>query len=141
MRATHGLQRPDLVGESPCRCLFAVGAPVLAPLEKQRSEHRRTHDGGDQQRAAGIPGDAVFEDAKCHGGGRNGGQMTQPSDDERREREHQVGQAECGTEGHAEDAGTKKERQERQSGGDCPHERREPCNRDPEHQGSLAALG
>ena len=43
--------------------------------------------------------------------------------------------------GITEDAGAQEQREERQRSGDAPHQRREPGDRDAEHQRSLAAFG
>ena len=67
--------------------------------------------------------------------------MPETTDDERGEGLNECGEAERGAERHPEDAGAQEQREERQAGCDRPHERRQPGDRDAEHQCPLAALG
>ena len=62
-------ERTDLVTEPPRRGFVGVGPAVLATLQQQCDEHRGPDDRRDEERAAGVPGDAVFEDAEGDGGG------------------------------------------------------------------------
>ena len=134
-------ERTDLVTESPRRGFVGVGPAVLAALEQECDEHGGTDDRRDEERAAGIPGDAVLEDAERDGGGRHRRQVSEAPDDECGEGLHERDDAERRTDRHAGDAGAEEQGEERQSGGDRPHERRQPGDRDAEHLRPLALLG
>ncbi len=135
------LEWTDLIGEAPSGCLVSIGPAVLATLEEQCDEDRGADDRHHQQRRAGVPCNAVLENAERHRGGGHCRQMPETTDDERREGLNESSEAERGTERHAEDSRAQEQREERQAGRNRPDERRQPGDRDAEHQCPLAAFG
>ncbi len=135
------LERADLVAQSPRGGLVGVGPAVLATLEEQGDQHRRPDDRGDEERALGVPRDAVLQDAECDRRRRHRRQMPEPTDDQRSQCLHQCDDAERLADRHADDPGPQEQREEREPGGDGPHERGQPGDGDAEHLRPFALLG